>query len=140
MAEEQTLNTQNQEEVKPAEDSESQKTAESSDARTTAEPKEAQFSNLQDTANPAASRGIDFILDIPLQVTVEVGRANIMINDLLQLGQGSVVELSKLAGESMDVLVNQKLVARGEVVVVNEKFGIRITDIISPLERIEQLK
>ncbi len=139
MAEE-TVNTQNQEEVKPVEGSESQKTAESSDAPTAAEPKAAQFSNLQNTANPAASRGIDFILDIPLQVTVEVGRANILINDLLQLGQGSVVELSKLAGEAMDIFVNQKLIARGEVVVVNEKFGIRITDIISPLERIEQLK
>jgi len=63
-----------------------------------------------------------------------------LINDLLRLGQGSVVELSKLAGEPMEVLVNQKLIARGEVVVVNEKFGVRLTDIISPLERVEQLK
>lgn len=140
MAEEETLNAQNQEEAGPIGGSEAQKTAESSDDQKTAEPKAAQFSNLQDTANPTASRGIDFILDIPLQVTVEVGRASILINDLLQLGQGSVVELSKLAGESMDILVNQKLIARGEVVVVNEKFGIRITDIISPLERVEQLK
>ena len=85
-------------------------------------------------------RGLDFILDIPLQVTVELGRTQMLVNDLLQLGQGSVVELSKLAGEPMEILVNQKLIARGEVVVVNEKFGIRLTDIISPLERVEQLR
>ncbi len=83
---------------------------------------------------------INFILDIPLQLSVELGRTRMIINDLLQLGQGSVVELEKLAGEPLDVLVNNKLVARGEVVVVNEKFGIRLTDIISPIERIEQLK
>ena len=83
---------------------------------------------------------IGFILDIPLQLSVEIGRARMIINDLLQLGQGSVIELEKLAGEPFDVLVNNKLIARGEVVVVNEKFGIRLTDIISPTERIEQLK
>lgn len=83
---------------------------------------------------------IGFILDIPLQLSVEIGRTRMIINDLLQLGQGSVIELDKLAGEPFDVLVNNKLIARGEVVVVNEKFGIRLTDIISPTERIEQLK
>jgi flagellar motor switch protein FliN/FliY len=83
---------------------------------------------------------ISFILDIPLQLSVELGRTRMIINDLLQLGQGSVVELEKLAGEPLDILVNNKLVARGEVVVVNEKFGIRLTDIISPIERIEKLK
>lgn len=83
---------------------------------------------------------LDFILDIPLKVTVELGRTKMMIRDILQLSQGSVVELSKFAGEPLEVLVNDKLVARGEVVVVNEKFGIRLTDIISPVERIEQLK
>mgnify|MGYP001572835017 CR=1 FL=1 len=83
---------------------------------------------------------LDFILDIPLKVTVELGRTKMMIRDILQLAQGSVVELSKFAGEPLEVLVNEKLVARGEVVVVNEKFGIRLTDIISPVERIEQLK
>ncbi len=83
---------------------------------------------------------IGFILDIPLQLSVEIGRTRMIINDLLQLGQGSVIELEKLAGEPFDVLVNNKLIARGEVVVVNEKFGIRLTDIISPTERIEQLK
>ncbi len=83
---------------------------------------------------------LDFILDIPLKVTVELGRTRMMIRDILQLAQGSVIELSKFAGEPLEILVNEKLVARGEVVVVNEKFGIRLTDIISPVERIEQLK
>jgi len=82
---------------------------------------------------------IDFILDLPLQVSVEVGRTKMMINDLLQLSQGSVIELGKQVGEPFEVLVNEKLVARGEVVVVNERFGVRLTDIISPMERIEQL-
>ena len=85
-------------------------------------------------------QSLDFILDIPLKVTVELGRTRMLIRDILQLSQGSVVELAKFAGEPLEVLVNDKLVARGEVVVVNEKFGIRLTDIISPVERIEQLK
>ena len=94
-------------------------------------------------AQKSAQQGahsLDFILDIPLKVTVELGRSKMSIRDILQLAQGSVVELSKFAGEPLEVLVNDKLVARGEVVVVNEKFGIRLTDIISPVERIEQLK
>ncbi|MBW2058913.1 MAG: flagellar motor switch protein FliN [Deltaproteobacteria bacterium] len=85
-------------------------------------------------------KNLDFVLDIPLEVTVELGRTRMIINDLLQLGQGSVIELTKLAGEPMEILVNQKLIARGEVVVVNEKFGVRLTDIISPMERVEQLR
>ncbi len=85
------------------------------------------------------SRDMDFILDIPLELSVELGRTTMLLNDLLQLGQGSVVELNKLAGEPLEVLVNGRLVARGEVVVVNEKFGVRITDIISPMERVKQL-
>jgi flagellar motor switch protein FliN/FliY len=84
-------------------------------------------------------RNLDLILDIPLRVTVELGRTKMLVSDLLNLGQGSVIELSKLAGEPMEVLVNDKLVARGEAVVVNEKFGVRLTDIISPAERVEQL-
>ena len=82
---------------------------------------------------------MDLLLDIPLEISAELGRTRMIINDLLQLGQGSVIELNKLAGEPLEILVNQKLIARGEVVVVNEKFGIRLTDIISPLERIKQL-
>jgi flagellar motor switch protein FliN/FliY len=85
-------------------------------------------------------RNLDLILDIPLKVTVELGRTRMLVSDLLNLGQGSVIELAKLAGEPMEVLVNDKLVARGEAVVVNEKFGVRLTDIISPSERVEQLK
>src|SRR5581483_6608149 len=88
----------------------------------------------------APVQSLDFILDIPLKVTVELGRTKMAIRDILQLAQGSVVELSKFAGEPLEVLINDKLIARGEVVVVNEKFGIRLTDIISPVERIEQLK
>ncbi|MDA8088469.1 MAG: flagellar motor switch protein FliN [Nitrospiraceae bacterium] len=85
-------------------------------------------------------KDIDFLLDIPLEVTVELGNTRMLIRDLLQLGQGSVVELDKLAGEPLEVLVNGKLVARGEVVVINEKFGVRLTDIISPVERIRNLR
>lgn len=85
-------------------------------------------------------RNLDLILDIPLKLTVELGRTKMPVSDLLNLTQGSVIELAKLAGEPMEVLVNDKLIARGEAVVVNEKFGVRLTDIISPSERIEQLK
>ena len=85
------------------------------------------------------TKNLDLILDIPLTVTVELGRSKMLINDLLQLGQGSVIELTKLAGEPLEVLVNQKLVARGEVVVVNEKFGVRLTNIVSPMERVQSL-
>ncbi len=91
-------------------------------------------SGLNNTEND-----IDFILDIPVQLTVELGRTKISIKNLLQLAQGSVVELDGLAGEPMDVLVNGTLIAQGEVVVVNEKFGIRLTDIITPAERIRKI-
>ena len=87
----------------------------------------------------AEAANLDFILDIPMEVAVELGRAKMLISELLQLGQGSVIELSKLAGEPLEVLVNHKLIARGEVVVVNEKFGVRLTDIISPTERVRRL-
>jgi flagellar motor switch protein FliN/FliY len=85
-------------------------------------------------------REIEFLLDIPLVVSVEIGRTRMLIKDLLQLGQGSVIEFEKLVGEPMEVLVNEKLIARGEVVVVNEKFGVRLTDISSPAERLKHLK
>lgn len=102
---------------------------------------EASFEELKsEKKDSAATQDISFLLDIPLEVTVELGRTRMLIKDLLQLGQGSVIELDKIAGEPMEILVNSKLVARGEVVVVNEKFGIRLTDIISPTERIRQLK
>jgi len=84
-------------------------------------------------------KNLDFILDIPLQVTVELGRTKLLVKDILQLNQGAVIELSKLAGEPLDIFVNSKLVARGEAVVVNEKFGVRLVDIVSPNERVEKI-
>ena len=84
-------------------------------------------------------KNLDFILDIPLQVTVELGRTKLLVKDILQLNQGAVVELSKLAGEPLDIFVNSKLVARGEAVVINEKFGVRLVDIVSPNERVEKI-
>ncbi len=84
-------------------------------------------------------KSLDFILDIPLQLTVELGRTKLLVKDVLELNQGSVVELTKLAGEPLDVFVNSKLVARGEAVVINEKFGIRLVDIVSPNERVEKV-
>jgi flagellar motor switch protein FliN/FliY len=100
------------------------------------------FKDITGEANKATSetqRDIEFILDIPLSVSAELGRSKLLINDLLQLGQGSVIELDKLAGEPLEILVNGKLVARGEAVVINEKYGVRLTDIISPMERVKQL-
>jgi flagellar motor switch protein FliN/FliY len=85
-------------------------------------------------------RKLDTILDIPVTISMEVGRSHISIRNLLQLNQGSVVELDRVAGESLDVLVNGTLIAHGEVVVVNDKFGIRLTDVISQVERIKKLK
>ncbi len=85
-------------------------------------------------------RKLDAILDIPVTISMEVGRSHISIRNLLQLNQGSVVELDRVAGESLDVLVNGTLIAHGEVVVVNDKFGIRLTDVISQVERIKKLK
>ncbi len=82
---------------------------------------------------------LNFILDIPLQLTVELGRTNLLVKEVLKLNQGSVVELSKLAGDPLDIYVNSKLVARGEAVVVNEKFGVRLVDIVSPTERMEKV-
>ena len=97
------------------------------------------FQEFSGTTSGKTHNDIDFILDIPVQLTVELGRTKIAIKNLLQLAQGSVVELDGLAGEPMNVLVNGCLIAQGEVVVVNDKFGIRLTDIISPAERIRKL-
>lgn len=100
-----------------------------------------QVAEMASAARPSASStsNLEYILDVALQVSVEVGRAKMTVQDLLQLGQGSVVELHKLAGEPLDVFINGKHVARGEAVIVNEKFGIRLTEIISPEARIESL-
>ena len=91
-------------------------------------------------SQPPGSPDLDVILDIPVSISMEVGRTSITIRNLLQLNQGSVIELDRLAGEPLDVLVNGTLIAHGEVVVVNEKFGIRMTDVISPAERIKKLR
>lgn len=99
----------------------------------------AAFTNFTPTANSGAGNDINMILDIPVQLTVELGRTRIPIKHILQLAQGSVVELETLAGEPMDVLVNGYLIAQGEVVVVNDKFGIRLTDIVTPSERMRRL-
>lgn len=93
-----------------------------------------------DAKDPWQDKGkLDFVLDIPLQLTVELGRTKLLLKDVLQLNQGSVVELTKLAGEPLDIFVNSKLVARGEAVVVNEKFGVRLVDVISQAERVEKV-
>jgi flagellar motor switch protein FliN/FliY len=98
----------------------------------------ASFDELQDESGNDAVN-MDAILDVPVTISMEIGRTKINIRNLLQLNQGSVVELDRLAGEPMDVLVNGTLIAQGEVVVVNEKFGLRLTDIISPSERVKRL-
>ncbi len=90
-------------------------------------------------AAPTGTENLDFFLDLPLLVTVELGRNKMAIHDLLRLGQGSVIELGKLVGEPLEILVNDRLIARGEPVVVNEKIGIRLTDIVSAMERVENL-
>lgn len=100
----------------------------------------AEFQELRpDSGIGSGDVKIDAILDVPITVAMEIGRARINIRNLLQLNQGSVVELDRLAGEPMDVLVNGTLIAQGEVVVVNEKFGIRLTDIVSPADRVKKL-
>jgi len=112
------------------------------DAEQVQETPAAEFENLEDTSVglPEGEANLDIILDIPVTISMEIGRTQISIRNLLQLNQGSVVELDRLAGEPMDVRVNGTLVAHGEVVVVNEKFGIRLTDVISPAERVKKLK
>jgi len=105
--------------------------------------KTVELEELTEDDNPISGdekRKLDAILDIPVTISMEVGRSNISIRNLLQLNQGSVVELDRVAGESLDVLVNGTLIAHGEVVVVNDKFGIRLTDVVSQVERIKKLK
>ncbi len=105
--------------------------------------KAAELEQLKDEGTPPPATGddkLEAILDIPVTISMEVGRSNISIRNLLQLNQGSVIELDRVAGESLDVLVNGTLIAHGEVVVVNDKFGIRLTDVISQTERIKKLR
>jgi flagellar motor switch protein FliN len=116
---------------------------ESTDTATDANTESAKFQELKDESSNVGMHDMDVslesILDIPVTISMEIGRTHINIRNLLQLNQGSVVELDRLAGEPMDVLVNGTLIAQGEVVVVNEKFGIRLTDVISPSERVKRL-
>ena len=99
-----------------------------------------QFSDLKSSSDESRPANLDFILDIPLQITVELGRTNMLVQDLLKLGQGSVIELSKPAGDTLEILANNRLIAKGDVVVMNDKYGIRLTEVISPIERLEKLK
>lgn len=131
---------QQKEMLKKAADGSEAKQAPAEDASTAvAQPQEEESAPAAAPAAVAAPSDVDRILDIPLQITVELGRTKMLINDLLQLGQGSVIELSKLVGEPLEVLVNDRLVAKGEVVVINEKFGVRLTEISTPKERIESM-
>ncbi|MBE0367421.1 flagellar motor switch protein FliN [Pseudoalteromonas sp. MMG013] len=117
--------------------------AEADDADQGGEPELAELDELTDASGNLSAdeaRKLDTILDIPVTISMEVGRSKINIRNLLQLNQGSVVELDRVAGEPLDVLVNGTLIAHGEVVVVNDKFGIRLTDVISQVERIKKLR
>ena len=105
-----------------------------------AQPNTYEFSDLTDASQSPSQGDIEFVLDIPLEITIELGRTRMLVDDLLKLGQGSVIELPKPGGETLDVLANQRLIAKGEVVVVNEKYGLRLTEIVSPTERIERLR
>jgi flagellar motor switch protein FliN/FliY len=110
-------------------------------AEVNAQPSQAEFAELpRGAAGSSGQLNLDLIMDVRLMLTLEVGRTRISVRHLLALTQGSVVELDKLAGEPLDVLVNGTLVAHGEVVVVNEKFGIRVLDVVSPEKRVESLK
>jgi len=95
--------------------------------------------SLRNSSSQQKDRGLKFLYDIPLQISVEVGRSKILLRDLLKMGEGSVIELDKLAGEPLDLYVNSKLIAKGEAVMVGDKFGIRLTDVISTADRIENL-
>jgi flagellar motor switch protein FliN/FliY len=99
-----------------------------------------EFGDLSDPTSDPHSANLDFILDIPLEITVQLGRTKMMIHNLLKLGQGSVIELSKPAGDTLEILANNRLIAKGDVVVLNDKYGIRLTEVISTVERLEKLK
>lgn len=95
--------------------------------------------NSSSSSEESSERGLEFLYDVPLQISVEVGRSKILLKDLLKMGEGYVIELDKLAGDPLDLYVNSRLIARGEAVMVGEKFGIRLTDVVNASERIEQL-
>ena len=99
----------------------------------------AQPGGAQASSVPEAA-GLELILDVPLEISVELGHAKMLVNDLLKLHQGSVIELSKIAGDTLDIKANQRMIARGEVVVTNEKYGVRLTEVVTPAERVERLR
>lgn len=99
-----------------------------------------EFDGLQAQAATDKTSNMDFILDIPLEITIELGRTKMLISELLKLGQGSIIELSKATGDTLEILANQRLIAKGDVVAVNDKYGIRLTEVVSPAERLEGLK
>lgn len=98
-----------------------------------------EISSIGTNGHSGGTDNLDLLLDIPLEITIELGRTKMLINDLLKLGQGSVIELPKEAGDTLEILANNRLVAKGDVVVVNKKYGIRLTEVISPVERVEKL-
>ncbi len=105
----------------------------------TAAPGSFEISNFKESSPTGSGENLDLLLDIPLEITIELGRTKMLINDLLKLGQGSVIELTKEAGDTLEILANNRLVAKGDVVVMNKKYGIRLTEVISPVERLEKL-
>ena len=109
------------------------------DEKAAGAPSGAKPSKTQNGGGDGANTNLDMLLDIPLEITIELGRTKMLINDLLKLGQGSVIELTKEAGDTLEILANNRLIAKGDVVVVNKKYGIRLTEVISPVERLEKL-
>lgn len=104
-----------------------------------AETGELEISHRSERTAAGGGENLDLLLDIPLEITIELGRTKMLINDLLKLGQGSVIELAKEAGDTLEILANNRLIAKGDVVVVNKKYGIRLTEVTSPVERLEKL-
>lgn len=100
----------------------------------------AEFAPVQSSRSSLPPKEIDFILDIPVKITAQLGKTSMLLKDVLQVGPGTVIELDRLAGETVDILVNDKLIAKGEVVVINENFGVRLTEIVNPVDRINKLK
>ena len=132
--------TENNEDMTAAMAAQGAETTEQADSSADYERAEFKDLNASSSQLTTADANLDVILDIPVTLSMEIGRTELPIQSLLQLNQGSVVELDRLAGEPMDVLINGTLIAHGEVVVINEKFGIRLTDVISPAERVKKLK
>ncbi|NPA48414.1 MAG: flagellar motor switch protein FliN [Thermodesulfobacteria bacterium] len=128
-----------EEALKEAKEAEGKKEAPAEEKKEAPPASQPSFEEFRQGEGGEEHPSLDFILDIPLEISVEIGRSKMIINDLLKLSQGSIIELNKLAGEPAEIYVNQRLMARGEVVVVNDRFAVRLTEIISPQERVRQL-